>query len=122
VAWRGGSSRSSRLAVRSGGRGVSDLRLLRARVRTLENTAAIRGMIDKVRHMVRVPVEIRDLSSRRFNALGGYPPVLLVSAAATALGCARVISVVARRNSSSEVATTIRHAAFTGRGRTNLTS
>jgi ribosomal protein L30 len=42
------------------------------RVRSLENTAAIHGMINQVRHMVRVLVEIRELSSRRFNALGGY--------------------------------------------------
>lgn len=42
------------------------------RVRILENTRAIHGMIDKVRHMLRVLVEIRELSSRRFNALAGY--------------------------------------------------
>jgi ribosomal protein L30 len=42
------------------------------RLRTLENTPAIHGMINKVRHMVRILVEIKLLSFRRFNALGGY--------------------------------------------------
>jgi ribosomal protein L30 len=42
------------------------------RMRTLENTPAVHGMINKVRHMVRVLAEIRELSFRRFNALGGY--------------------------------------------------
>ncbi|SCB52342.1 ribosomal protein L30 [Bradyrhizobium yuanmingense] len=42
------------------------------RVRTLENTHSVRGMIDKVRHMLSVLVEIKDLSTRRFNALAGY--------------------------------------------------
>ncbi|MET4252974.1 ribosomal protein L30 [Bradyrhizobium sp. LA6.4] len=42
------------------------------RVRSLENTPAVHGMINKVRHMVRVLIEIRELSFHRFNALGGY--------------------------------------------------
>jgi ribosomal protein L30 len=42
------------------------------RVTRLENTPPIRGMIAKVRHLVRVLMELKELSSRRFNALGGY--------------------------------------------------
>jgi large subunit ribosomal protein L30 len=42
------------------------------RLRTLQNTPEIRGMIKKVSHMVRVLVEIRELPFRRFNAFGGY--------------------------------------------------
>src|SRR3569623_943250 len=42
------------------------------RVRTLDNTNAIRGMIDKIRHLLHILVEIRELSSHRFNALAGY--------------------------------------------------
>jgi ribosomal protein L30 len=42
------------------------------RVARLENTSAIRGMIRKVRHLVCVLIELKELSSRRFNALGGY--------------------------------------------------
>jgi ribosomal protein L30 len=49
------------------------LRLNRVgRVAWLPNTPQTRGMIARVRHIVRVVIEIKPLSRRRFDALAGY--------------------------------------------------
>lgn len=42
------------------------------RARALPNTPPIRGMVRKVHHLVRVLIEIKELTVRRFNSLGGY--------------------------------------------------
>ncbi len=42
------------------------------RVAQVPDTLQTRGMIAKVRHLVRVVTELRELSRRRFEALAGY--------------------------------------------------
>jgi large subunit ribosomal protein L30 len=44
------------------------------RIVQLPNTPTTRGMIAKVKHLIRVVQELKELSRRRFEALAGYSP------------------------------------------------